>query len=196
MQQCVQHAVRTGVLLFWAVELSLASLTGKLKGWSGWGSEGKCESEQRFENELYEVSYIEMAGENFLLDYKAEPKWSGCWITYMWECACTHILSPGGPLATAEELLLIRAPPDSLLSEYNITAVNYWHRKPLILLCFTVNQACCPYGQLHPHLHYSLLRKLIVCKEININLKHLERSCSDDVLMKDKQPLINVWKTI
>ncbi len=43
----------------------------------------------------------------------------------MRECACTHILSPGGPLAPVEELLLIRAPPDSLLSECNITAVNY-----------------------------------------------------------------------
>lgn len=33
MQQCVQHAVRTGVLLlFWAVELSLTSLIGKLLG--------------------------------------------------------------------------------------------------------------------------------------------------------------------
>jgi len=74
----------------------------------------------------------------------------------MWECACTHILSLGGTLATAEELLLIG---DSLLSEYNIIPVNYWHRTPLVLLCFTMNQTCCPYGQLHPHLHCGLLRK-------------------------------------
>lgn len=162
-----------------------------------WGSEGKCESEQHFENKLYEVSYIEMDANNFLLDYKAEPKWSCCWITYTWECACTCILSPGGPLATAEELLLIRAPPDSLLSEYNITAVNYWHCKPLILLCFTMNQTGCPYGQLHPHLHYSLLRKLIVCKEINVNLKPFGTFLlGDDMFIRDKQRLINVWNKI